>query len=77
MADSEPQSQVIKARDPENTSERTLTYRPKDVPMPQPIEDEGGFFLDLLEGVGNVFTPDDRASKMIGDMPEGLSLIHI
>jgi len=73
MADSEPQSQVIKARDPEKTSGGTLTYRPKDVPMPQPIEEESNFFLDFLEGVGNVFTPDDRVSKMIGDMPEGVT----
>jgi len=41
----------------------------------QPGGDDGagGFLNSLAEGIGNVFTPDDRASKMIGDMPEGVT----
>lgn len=72
MADSEPQGFPLEAA-PVNDPMRPIPPRRPYAAAQGPVSEGGGFLDSLAESIGDIFTPDDRASKMIGDMPEGVT----
>jgi hypothetical protein len=72
MADSEPQGVPLEAAPVNNPMRPTPPRRPYAAAQ-GPVDEAGGFLDSLAQGIGDIFTPDDRASKMIGDMPEGVT----